>query len=71
MLSSAPTVDRDRLVESLAELRTELAAATAARDATPLASIERVSKTKLVAQRESLIKLLETRLRILDAQPRA
>jgi len=70
MLSSAPTVDRDRLVESLAELRTELAEATAARDATPT-GIDRLSKTKLVAHYTGMIKLLETRLRILDAQPRA
>lgn len=67
----APPIDRDRLIESLAELRTELAEATAARDATPTGSIDRLSKVTLVAHYTGMIKLLETRLRILDAQPRA
>ena len=70
-MTSAPPVDRDRLVESLAELRAELAEATAARDATPTGSIARLSKVKLVSHYESMIKLLEVRLRILDAAPRA
>ena len=70
-MTSAPPVDRDRLVESLAELRAELAEATAARDATPTGSIDRLSKVTLGAHYTGMIKLLETRLRILDAQPRA
>ena len=67
----APPIDRDRLVASLAELRADLAAAETARDATPPTGIDRLSKTKLVAHYTGMITLLETRLRIFDAQPRA